>query len=359
MFQVSEKQSLISSDIMIKSTLKAILGAIYMVFTNIKHRVIKNSKEHWRTTDDIENDKVENLAKMLKGESDKETLTNISEWQQRNIMFWSERWPLPNLLIYILAGEVVVWGCLQAISLILRIGQERYILEIHATVALTTIAVFLLIIGVLLKWVRKIPVLNGLKNVLPLSISTNAILENRLGVCRDYAKLTACLLQKIYRDAGTYQIFSVYAPQHQATAIMIRNRLPLYVLDRQLPVVTLDKWHDRWSTKKMKKIEGDCLESVDIKSYLSTEPDIEQLHHKMITLLNIKEETDDKASSVEIPWKKGAKLYEDNEIVDYSLAKLLEMKISNEMIKTNQITRIEISPKSDDLMFKIYFRQNK
>jgi predicted transglutaminase-like protease len=309
----------------------------------------------------------------LKGESDKETLTNISEWQQRNIEFWSERWPLPILLLAVLVVETIF-----TISLFL-IGQEVW--WIFVTVELTTIAVFFLIIGTLLKWVRKIPVWNGVKNVFTGSISIDALLENKLGVCRDYAKLTACLLQIIYPDTDTYQVFFVHAPQHQATAIMIRNRLPLYVLDRQLPVVTLDKWHERWhenrwarfcevftkpwATKNMERIKGDCLESVGIKSYLSktksTELDIEKLRAKMMALLSIKEQIDDKASSFEIslPWKKGAKLYEDNEIVNYSLAKRLEMKISSEMIKINQITRIKINRKEDDLTFKICFTENE
>ena len=36
------------------------------------------------------------------------------------------------------------------------------------------------------------------------SISMNFLLENKLGVCRDYAKLTACLLLNIYPNAEIY-----------------------------------------------------------------------------------------------------------------------------------------------------------
>jgi hypothetical protein len=113
----------------------------------------------------------------------------------------------------------------------------------------------------------------------------------------------------------------------------------------------------------MEKVKGNCLESVDINSYLSktksTEPSTEKLATEMMKLLNIKEQTDDKAILLEIPWKKGAKLYEDNEIVNYSLARRLETRISSELIRINQITRIEISRQNDDLTFLISFNQNK
>lgn len=83
----------------------------------------------------------------------------------------------------------------------------------------------------------------------------------------------------------------------------------------------------------------------------------------MTELLNIKEQTDDKTISLQkpipIPWKNGAILYEENEMTDYSLSRYLETKISSELIRIDQITKIEISPHKDDLTFLIRFRQNK
>src|SRR5690242_18656094 len=54
--------------------------------------------------DDLKNKKIVELSKRLKGKSKKETLSNILEWEDRNLIFWSERWPLPNLIIYIFVG---------------------------------------------------------------------------------------------------------------------------------------------------------------------------------------------------------------------------------------------------------------
>ncbi len=48
--------------------------------------------------DDIENVKLEGLTEQLKGDSEKETLTNILEWQDKNIMFWWERYPMDFIL---------------------------------------------------------------------------------------------------------------------------------------------------------------------------------------------------------------------------------------------------------------------
>ena len=73
-------------------------------------------------------------------------------------------------------------------------------------------------------------------------------------------------------------------------------------------------------------------------------------------LLNVKEQTGDKALSLlEIPWKKGAILYEDNKMLNYSLARLLKTRISNELIEINRIRRIEVNRHKDDLMFLIRF----
>jgi predicted transglutaminase-like protease len=343
--------------------IKQIMNTIVMPFKKSESKLRKNyeracSKGYCPTTKEIENSAIKELANRLKAASEKETLTNILEWQDRNIVSWPERWPLSNLFSALLFVVVLLFLCL------LLIPNSQLLWWIIVMLASSAITVFSIIV-ILLKLIRKIPVWDGLKNTFASSISINAFLENKLGVCRDYAKLTACLLANVYPDA---EIYFVRAPQHVATGIMIDNSPPVYMLDKQLPIVTIDKWHERWhkhrwSEKTMEKVKGNCLESVDIKSYLSktksTEPNIEKLVTEMMTLLNIEEQTDDKAISLKMPWKKGATLYEDNEIVNYSLARRLETKISSELIRINQITRIKISRQKDDLTFLIRFSQNE
>jgi len=81
----------------------------------------------------------------------------------------------------------------------------------------------------------------------------------------------------------------------------------------------------------------------------------------MTKLLNIEEQTDEEAISLEIPirWKKGSILYEENEMVNYSLGRYLETKISSEIVRMDQITGIETNRYKDDLKFLIRFSQNK
>ena len=53
------------------------------------------------SSNEIKNSEVRNLADRLKANSYGETLTNVLEWQERNIMYWIERHIL-SLLLYIL-----------------------------------------------------------------------------------------------------------------------------------------------------------------------------------------------------------------------------------------------------------------
>src|SRR5690606_25490069 len=92
----------------------------------------------------------------------------------------------------------------------------------------SSIATTLTILIWIIRSNRKIPLKQGLKNVFVASIPMNALLENKLGVCRDYAKLTACLLSNIYPDE---EIYFAHAPGHIATGIKIENKL--YMLDQR------------------------------------------------------------------------------------------------------------------------------
>ena len=211
---------------------------------------------------------------------------------------------------------------------------------------------------------RKLP-LRQLFNIFPLSISINSILENKLCVCRDYAKLTACLLFNIYPEK---EIYFAHAPSHVATGIMVEKKL--YILDKYLPVATIDKWHERWhkgkfSDKTIERIKGTCLESVDLNCLLSktssSKLDTDKLANEMKRLLSIQRSTDDtKSASLKIlQWKKGVILYEDDEIVNYSLAQWLRIQISAEMIELSQIVNLEITQDEDDLRFQIKYKSKK
>jgi hypothetical protein len=71
-----------------------------MLFKKIrKNKVEKNyehasERGHCPTLKETENDNIKELAGRLEGVSHKETLANILEWEDRNITFWFERFPL-------------------------------------------------------------------------------------------------------------------------------------------------------------------------------------------------------------------------------------------------------------------------
>jgi predicted transglutaminase-like protease len=356
---------------MMKAKAKRTLTTIIMTL----RRVFQG---HFPTSDEIENSKIKSLASRLKAESYEETLTNILEWQNRNIEFWTERHPIPTVLNYLgvifmvgflissLSFVFLVAGNIQLLLLVAGFILIWFGMLVGSAIATLTIIVVVLHSNRKIPW-REIP--RCLKNIFLPNISIEFLLEKKLGVCRDYAKLTACLLTNIYPNE---KIYFAYAPSHAATGIMIENRL--YMLDQRLPILTIEKWSAYRKPKRHDIERFDFvdrrprLQKIDKKALLRTEYETEKsidtrkLAVKMEKLLNIREQTGDKAASLlemSITWKKGAILYEDNEMVDYSLARRLEMEIPNELVGIDQITRIEVERRKDDLMFQIRFSQNR
>jgi len=207
--------------------IRHILGPIDTALTTIGNRLTSRSQGHWPTSDEIENNKVKSLANRLKAGSYKETLTNILEWQDRNIVFWIERWTISRVFI-------VSLGLTGAFVISFLMVPNSQILTWPIAMSVSSAITTSFILVVLLKYVRKIPIWDGLKNVFAQSIPIDVLLENKLGICRDYAKLTACLLSNIYPDA---KIYFAHGRDHTATGIMIENRL--YMLDQHLPILTV------------------------------------------------------------------------------------------------------------------------
>lgn len=228
------------------------------------------------------------------------------------------------------------------------------------------ITLFLIAISMVHSY-RKLP-LRKLWDIFPTDLSVDSILENKLCICRDYAKLTACLLSNIRPER---EIYFVHAPSHVATGMMAYERL--YVLDKWLPVVTFDRWHERWhksrfSEKTVEKSKGTCLERVKINCLLSKTKSpkldidkIEKLVNELKGRLKIQSSTiDTKGVSCKIwEWKKGAILYENDEVVNYSLARRLAMLISREMLDVSHIVNLRIDQRKDDLIFLLDLKSNK
>jgi hypothetical protein len=137
--------------------IKQLLGAIDTALTSISNRLTSRFQRPWPTSDEIENNKVKSLANRLKAGSYKETLTNILEWQDRNIKFWIERWQISRVFIVSIVTVFLVIP-----FFILPYSQTVWwIITILASIATTTFSILV----VLLKYFRKTPIWDGLKNV--------------------------------------------------------------------------------------------------------------------------------------------------------------------------------------------------
>ncbi len=105
-----------------------------------------------------------------------------------------------------------------------------------------------------------------LRDTFKLSLPVEKILKYRLAICRDYAKLTAALLLKMYPENN---ILFISFPSHVATGIQIKNTI--YILDQRLPILTINDWLKKWKVKK-----ADCYllkikrgkPKVDLKPYI-------------------------------------------------------------------------------------------
>jgi len=258
------------------------------------------------TSEDIENDELEKLAKRLKGGSKGETLTNILEWQDKNIQFWWERWPFDLSLKFLIPASSVL-ALTISLPFLLLLYHSKFLGSFALFIVIIAVFFFVLIFSTIMLKVfylflsfpfiylftslaLRIPVLA--QNILPYtliyvgclgaialivvhlsiryriflgekpvkekiskfievvndtfrsSLPVDKILEYKSAVCKDYTKLTASLLFNIYPDAEAYFLT---IPWHVAVGIKIKNKI--YVLDQRLPILSLDKWLIKWNKK--------------------------------------------------------------------------------------------------------------
>ena len=245
-------------------------------------------------------------------------------------------------------------------SIYLLLTITTWYIPIWITIMLTGTVLILAVMMQIIHSNRKIPILEGLRNAFSFSININFLLEKKLGVCRDSAKLTASLLLNIYPDA---EIYFASAPSHVATGIVVENRL--YMLDQRLPILTIDGWKKYRHLKgKLHKLGNKSIEEVNPEVFLSKtsnkSPDTQtlaKLTQTMIDLLKIKEQTNDTSDLIAtVRLKKGMILYQDDALVNYSILRWLQTRISMELIDLSQISKLEVVSEKDDIVFLIHFR---
>jgi predicted transglutaminase-like protease len=332
----------------------------------------KNARYYWEACrwgycpndKETENDDVRQLSKRLKGFSLKETLTNILEWQHRNIGFWDERHPVS--VIFLGSFLCLIFSLvLVPLFLIFRFNYF-WVISLFSGSAATAFIVLEMMFHS-----NRIKTKEGLLNALFPNISLNMLVvrERKFGVCRDYAKLTACLLQ----NAEIKEVYFFHSASHVATGAKVEKEM--FVIDQHLPLLTINQWCKRefgsddeskipLLYRKVEKLQNGHIELIPIRLFLSKEkmkkPNENELSLKFSGLLNIEERPvfADAIAVENLLWEKGADLYNNNEIIDYSLARLLKIKISNDIVETNQITKLRLILKENGNMnYKITFKQ--
>jgi len=351
-------------------------------------------KQFLPSKEDIENKEAKELSKRLMGNSHKETLTNIMEWQERNIQYWHERADMfiilvllsfvPFILVCFLPTLFIfkIFFALYALFSSLLIILDYFMLSLVFVLLITseTISIFALLYAENIFTVFAILVLSipfggiisllfylilkyrhikavrpkfRLRETFVSTLPVGKILKYRLAVCRDYAKICATLL--IHSYPGN-RIFFVTIPQHVAAAINLKDRI--YVLDQKLPVLTLEKWKSLWNKKTSKdilfKIQSSILriirkgevqiyeaffdENVKIKKICAKKLesgkipriDTEYLVKKLALDLRINQISENNVLTAIITLKNFALCFDRDEIVEYSLIKAIKNRLENE-----------------------------
>lgn len=353
-------------------------------------------KQFVPTKEDVENKEVKLLSKRLKTSNPQETLTNILEWQDRNLRFWEERWLTYGILMFILLlSGITLFLYFQGINnflaitlffgfiIIALIGKDvlnfvfnlvllfafiiAYVLLLSSmiqTVSLPSktfffiIAISLLLGAFISLIINLIMKYKSIKTAIPefkiddtfkLSLPIEKILKYRLSICRDYAKLTSALLLDIY---SKNEIYFVLIPKHVAVAIKLDNKV--YVLDQKLPVLTLGKWAEKWRDKlKRKKLKVDLIRifkekegirtewlkqkyQVDDSNQIGKNLNFKEITYKIKKALKISKDKNINSKDcldIEIPLKNCTHLFqEDDVIVASSTIEAIKNKVEDEMV---------------------------
>jgi len=348
-----------------------------------------DKKQSCPTVEDIENKELGKLAKRLKGDSDKETLTNILEWQDRNIQYWKEREILEFILAGFIALVMIIYVLLLSYPVIYLISSVKNpaIFGDLSSASLNGVlfgAAILSLAYLMMSYypifraepliVRIKKILRMMKDTFQLSLPVNKILDYRMAICRDYAKLTAALLFNLYPNAKIYffNFFNFFKIQrHVATAIKIDGKY--YILDQQLPVLTIDGWLIRWNRRDadvyaselIRNSEGKLV-GVDFKYpkkvflHSGKVADADKLAAEVAEMLKIKQISQKEKPDYETLLKNYAIYYEDDDITKRSLMKAIKNKLESELCSNmDKISKIEINQDKSDLIVKVYLRTER
>ena len=215
---------------------------------------------------------------------------------------------------------------------------------------------------------KKISKLNEIvNNTFRLSLPTGIILEYKLAVCKDFAKLTASLLLKIYPDSKLYFI-TIFG--HEAVGIKIENEI--YVLDHRLPILTIGDWVIKMNRKAsfycselIRDSKGKYVNFIKcslppVKSISEEKnPDIntDKLAEEVSKMMEIKQSSHEDKTYFEIELSDYVKYYDNDEIIEYSFAKAIKNRLESEFCgNLDKISKINFSQKNEkDLKVQCFY----
>jgi len=363
-------------------------------------------KQFLPTQKDIENKDIKNLAQRLKEKTYEESLTNIVEWQEKNILYWADRAYMFILLYFLLFMAIFslpvsnpIKSVLSCIFLLFALIDFAFLLSFVLLLVASIIGLFIWLSSLGFLITNKIlPIIilsmlfggvisllsylilkyRSIKSSQPdfklwdafqLSLSVDKILKYRLAICRDYAKLTASLLLNVYPE---HELYFITIPRHVAVAIKIDKKF--YVLDQRLPVTSLEKWLFYWKERfKKKRIKANIFriynqEGIKIKKEASKilssikipKVDTKSLENKLSDILNVKQVSLENKADLKIPLKNCALFYDRSEIVEFSLIRAIMNVLRKEFCGSihNKISKLEVSQDKKDLILNVYLAKS-
>jgi len=351
-------------------------------------------KQYCPTKEDLNNKELKALANRLKTNSKEKTLINILEWQSKNIKFWNERW-VPSVIAIILSIIFFViffvlpifnkW-LLLALSLLaffllifLLFLTNNSLIYYGCWIFITSALIFrcykiwpnlylLLIVGIVVSLLVLIITIflsnyiihnrSAAFDAFNPNLSVEKILKHKLGVCKDYAKLTAALLLTIYKDSEVYFVSTL---THVATGIKINGKI--YTLDPPSPILPLDKWITNIKTKicfikiNLGNENINCKFVENLKSLPSQKlSDIRKLSNKVKSLFKIKAKRPIRNPDLEIPIIK-TNLLADDLLFQDSLLELIKNKVEDELItNVTKLEYINLGVKDNRLKLDVWLR---
>ena len=217
---------------------------------------------------------------------------------------------------------------------------------------------------------RRIPKFD-IRDIFKTSLPIKKIIDYRLSICRDYAKLTCALLLNIYPQND---IYFIQIPYHVAVGIKIGDKI--YVLDQKLPIRDLSTWLAIWKKRfKKKKLKEKFFRVVleedkvliekarlDYHAISSDKKPASQDINIFIDKLKKKLDTSklDETSQLnttefKIPLDFNL-LTQKDEIIEYSLLELAKNKIEDECVgNVDKISDISSSYEDNSLIVKMVY----